>query len=490
MRPSIPLELARALPLPAAAALCITLPALVVLDALGGGGLGAAGKVLSWLGLKSVLAALLAGVLAATLGLFPAILPARPAIARKALLALWLAGAALPPVFLGGVVSHWLGLGPAPPPGAGEGLVRWLALACCWGLSLAPLATLVVLASSRVPTAEWNAARQMLAPVKRFQVVLWPRLRPGLAVSALAAAILAWMDAATPAHFGVDTVASAASFHFMTTLDSGAAGAMLLPAWLLAALIVWLLPRLRERVEAVRAPRAGALAWLPSLAAVAAGSALPLCWLGARAGEGFMNRHGGELVNSLDYAARGAAVCALATVAMAVWLALQRVPGRPRGRGVLAASFALVLFAPGLALGFAAVAANARLPAPELWWNLSLLLRCGAFALPLWLWLDLPAARAGAALGVRPALNARVALRAHGPRLAFAGALAGAAAALREVDLFTAFALPAQESLAARSAQMLHFGMGADVAELLLLQLLLALCWSVPAAALLPGENA
>jgi hypothetical protein len=150
------------------------------------------------------------------------------------------------------------------------------------------------------------------------------------------------------------------------------------------------------------------------------------------------------------------------------------------GRRMLLAAAALAIVAPGMAVGYSVLLAQLELGGPQdlWWWAGFLLLRCAPWCLPLIAFSGGASDRAAVALGLPPLRRAVAVLREHGPMLALASGMAGGAAALREFEYFAAFGLPAGESLAARSAQMLHFGLRPPLAALMLVQLAIALGWS------------
>jgi hypothetical protein len=170
---------------------------------------------------------------------------------------------------------------------------------------------------------------------------------------------------------------------------------------------------------------------------------------------------------------------------LALALDAATVPGR--GRRPLLAAGTLALTAPGMAVGYTALLGQLHFGGNQtVWWWLGfLLLRCAPWCLPLIVLAGASSsARSAVALGLSPMQRAGAMLRDRGPALGLAAMLAGAAGALREFEYFAAFGLPGGESLAARAAQMLHFGMRPPLAAMMLVQLGLAAVWSLAAMSL------
>jgi len=190
-----------------------------------------------------------------------------------------------------------------------------------------------------------------------------------------------------------------------------------------------------------------------------------------------------ELGNSLRYSVAGGLV-ALGLTLLALGWEAATLPGR--GRRLLLAGGALALTAPGMAVGYTALLAQLHIGGSQSawWWLGFLLLRCAPWCVPLIVWGGGSSSRAALALGLPPATRVRAALRDSGSALGVAAMLAGSAGALREFEYFAAFGLPNGESLAARAAQMLHFGMRPPLAALMLVQCALALAWSIAAVSL------
>jgi ABC-type Fe3+ transport system permease subunit len=476
-------EIALAAPL----LLALALAALLVADILSYRGATALGAfvgeaLLSPVGVRSLLAALVAGVLAALWGLAPgALLASRPRGFVLSLCAAWLAGMALPPVFLGGVWSWLLGMGPAPARSDESDLLRWLALSLTWGLSLAPLASLaVMLALVRVPRGELAAASIYLDQWQRFCIVLWPRVRGGLALASCAAAGLALLDASTPAHFGVTTVASRAQIEFLSTLETAPAGAVILAPWLAISTLAWgLAPRDQGPSRAVFLTRAPCSAVIAGSLAVALSVGVPavtLAWMAGNAAHpSELAHHLPETLHSLKCALLGGTAAAFMAL---LYLALDARELLPR-RGVLAAGGALLLIAPGMLAGYATLWLGLRTGAPVTAWWCGFVLRTAPWCVPLILWSGGNSSlRAAMALGLPARRRVLAALLDRGPVVGALAFFAGAAGALREIEYFAAFSLPGGETLSARAAQLLHFGMRPSLSALMLIQLLLAVAWS------------
>ena len=402
---------------------------------------------------------------------------------RSRLAAVVLAPLALPPVFVGGVLSDVGGLGPAPSRGAGAELARWSGLTATWALSFAPLAALGARAAlARVPAAEWHAARLMAPPSAPFRLVLWPRLRAPFALLAAAVATLAVTDVVTPPHFGVDTVASRAAFEFLTTLDHDAAYLASAPTWLVLVLAVaWLArpltlapPRRALPLHPNRATGSAAVGY----AGVAL--ALPASWaLFATGGAGRVLDAAGRLGPELRATLAALAlvtVAAAGAAAMRVALGAARAPAGPTApRLAERLAIAAPLCAPGLVVGLVLASTPFHPSLDRMVFAGGLLLRTLPWALLVAFAAQAPpAARASAALGVPARRRARLALGGGTASLSALAALVAAAALLREVDLFAGFALAGSETLAVRAAQELHYGLRAEAAAPVLVQVALA----------------
>jgi hypothetical protein len=230
---------------------------------------------------------------------------------------------------------------------------------------------------------------------------------------------------------------------------------------------------------------AGRGAWLLTAATVVLSVAVPAVELvilaGAQLAPNALSRYLMEMGNTMKYSiAGGLAAAGVALLALA-WDAAT-VPGR--GRRVLMAGGALALTAPGMAVAYTALLGQLHVGGTQTawWWMGFLLLRCAPWCLPLIVWGGGGAsARAALALGLSPGKRVRAALRERGLALGMAAMLAGAAGSMREYEYFAAFGLPNGESISARAAQMLHFGMRAPLASIMVVQLAVALVWSLVA---------
>lgn len=441
---------------------------------------------------KTLAAAAAAGAAAALLGVLAAPLLAwppdgRPAAraGRLALLALALAPAALPAVAVGGALSSMTGLGPAPLPGAGREILRWSGLALGWTLAFAPLAALAAAAAWRaVPRSEAKAALALLGAPGLRRHVLLPRLRAPAALIAAGVFVLAAGDVATPPHFGVETVASRLALGFQLSLDTRACALGALPVWLaLAALLA-------VALRPPRAPAGPAPAPLPSgrsasAAALLLAAATVLLLGGAcvRALEpaetSWWARHVPEILRTLLEA--GAAAVAGAALGLVLLGIRAAAPGGAPAGGAAGAALrgalALPLATSGLVFGLGLAGAAAWLPPSAdgaVAWSATLLRAAPWAVLAGVLLPSPPVVRAAAALGIPPLRRATLLYRAGGSGVLPVAAASAAAAALREVDLAGALGRPGGETLGVRAAQLLHYGFRPEVAEVLLLQLLLA----------------
>ncbi|MCC6574894.1 MAG: hypothetical protein IT462_14030 [Planctomycetes bacterium] len=476
--------------LPRLANVVLLLPAglalawIVVEVALFGARGGALGDFLgramfSTTGVASIAAALAAGVIATLLALAPGVMLAGRARGLGAIaLVFWLGGLALPVVFLGGAYSYIFELGPAPPISAGGSLLRWAALSLVWGLAFTPPASLVIAAAVRaIPAAELRAAMVHLTPWRRWRAVILPRMGPGLLLAALVSAAFAMMDAATPPHFGVESTASLAQLEFQRSLETAPAATAMLAPWLVAAVAAAFILRNDPAPAGSSPARPGWVGGLTFAAAVLT-VLLPGGWMLYRGVShltpALLGQLTGEIGNTLAYVAVAALVCAaVAELALAATAAKADPLARPARLNTFSAL--VLLLAPGFGLGLAGVAANARVPS-GVWWWLAFLLRVAPWGLVAAVAIgNLNAARAATALGMPASRRIKGTLRDHGWRPAMLAALAGAAAALREVDLFSAFCPPGGESLAARSAQLLHYGMRPGLSALMTVQMACAL---------------
>ncbi len=457
---------------------------LVVVRALAGGDREVVVRAVERLGssvaVSSAIAAAIAGLLSATLGLGAGWFLASRSRPRVALALLYPA-LCVPAVFLGGVLSDVTGLGPAPGPPGGPAWLRHGALIVAWSFAYAPLAGLAGFAAlGTIPRAEWNAARLSLGLRARVRILLAPRLSPPFALIAAAVAALAFHDVATPAHFGVETLASLIAFDFQATLDVAGSAAAALPSWMIASLVLARLvlqaPSVRTTTPPRYEPRLLAAASYAAVVVIAA--MLPAAWAVHRAGTRIIaeaTRLAPELLHSARLAAIVAVVAALVVAgAIGARVLAPTARGREDAPSLVVRALAVLPFAaPGIVVGLFGVGLDQTLGigSSVAWW-FAFLARVVPWAWIGWILVHSTSAdRAAQAVGT-PA-PARLLHAWIGPRGTpiLIGALAASAAALREIELFAVFSLPGEETLAARAAQGLHYGLGPDVATAMLLQI-------------------
>lgn len=443
----------------------------------------------------ALVAAASALAVAVPLAGFLAAHPTKPAgrAAWYVIAALMLAPLAVPTVLIGGIVADVTGLGPIPPAVPAGTLATWAALALTWAVGFAPLAALGIWCASRtVGLAERRAAAVMLPPWGRVRVLLAGRLRGAMALLLLALIALAMQDAATPPHLGVETSASALMSAYRTTLDPVAPVAAALPAWIILVLVFAAfgggrrLPPESGRSDEPRAPSRAT--WLAATAFVAVAVVFPVAWAVNRASRTAapiiaLDRHGDALMDSMVVAAVASAFAiagAFALVAYRGYRTGRPVRPRPVASGVVRALLAAPIVAPGLVLGLIVISVTSELdPSFDVpvfyavvlvralpWGILALALTAG------------PPRPVAAALGMSDAQRARVAL-VDDVALVGVAALAVVPAALREIDAHVALAPAGTDTLAGRCAQLLHYGLDADVARVMLLLVVAASVWGL-----------
>ncbi|MFG0315696.1 MAG: hypothetical protein ACF8XB_00380 [Planctomycetota bacterium JB042] len=436
--------------------------------------------------LATVPAALVAGLLAAALGLgLGAFLDGVKTTGGRVLAGLSMLPLATPPVFLGGVVADLTGLGPAPMGGAAA-LARWGGLVCVQALAFAPVAALATWAALRaIPDAERKAARLLRSRREAWRLSIGPAVRRPLVLTVAAVFALAATDVAVPPHFGVETLASRVAQGFLLSLDAERSAAAAWPLW--AALAVAVAVALAGAPRATGAggrriavvPPARGPAFL-TLAYVAVAVAAPFAHALAHAGldEGGLavfGKFGDELGATLATVGLGLALGAGAAAAcVAVGAAGGGVGTRTAaGRFALRLALAIPFCAPGVWVGVAAVDAAARAGA-----TVTVPVVAAALLLRVLPWAAIgalvvgrsAAVRAARAAGVPAARRASLAARGEASGPMAAAAIAVAAAAAREVDLYAACAVPETETLALRAADALHYGFVADAARPIALQ--------------------
>ena len=442
-------------------------PDLSALDALQSGD--------TWIGFA---AAGLAAVVAMVLGLGPGLLlasPRRRGALRHLGLATVLAPLALPTVAIGGCWSSILNLGPAPLADPGSRICAWAGLALAFGIAFSPLAALGIALSWRhIPRPERIAAQHFLRRGRRLLPLLWSRLSGPLLFLFLALFGLAAHDALTPAHFGVETLASRLLAEQQSRLAVASVASDLLLVWAsIAAVAVLLLTRLRHRAEDLAPPDPSAPSWSVAATALSATLAfvVPMIWSARR--DPAIAQHLPELFESLRIALIALVSAAVLGAAAASW------PGRARP---LALPLLVLWMAPPLAIALALQVLVAATPPPveDPLFALGILWRCLPWALLTLLILPRSQAeRSASALGVRWISRARELARERAGLGALLAALAASAAALREATLYAVAAPPGRESLAARATHLLHFGFGPELAGVLLIQGLLAFVWAL-----------
>jgi ABC-type Fe3+ transport system permease subunit len=393
--------------------------------------------------------------------------------ARLFLLAAILSPIFLPQAAIGGVIAHMTSIGPAPTPGLVSPILRWSALCLTWVVATLPWSVLFSAWADRsTGDAEKKSTAILLAPRARLLIVL---LRKRRAIATLLLVLFSAMfaDLATPPHFGVETIGSKASWEFQTTLDPFASLTILLPFWLMSALLIALMPESGN-------DRTAGSSWVgrpPILRAIVTAVVVfvgPLLGAAHTAGEifsptGVVDRLRDPAAESLATAMIGAVFAATAALISSAD-ELARIGKRTRAVDRWGTfSIALLVFCPGLLSGFLWASTAGFFPAIDrdlFFWvavfqTTAVWGAVAAWALPL----D-DADRAGAALGLSPWRRFAASLSGSSGNRAVVAAFLGGAAAMRDIDLSSGFVRPGGETLAVRLAQGLHFGFRPETAEI------------------------